>query len=135
MIDVLLAHSNHVFNDRKQIQKMQPYPPLQTLLAASVLRRAGFTVGLCDVTLARPEETFQDRLEKLQPRLVVVCEDGFNFLSKMCLTRNREVSFWMAQTARERGIPIAVHSPDASDHVAAYLQAGFNYVLLGEVES
>ena len=45
MIDVLLAHSNHVFNDRKQIQKMQPYPPLQTLLAASVLRRAGFTVA------------------------------------------------------------------------------------------
>ena len=82
-----------------------------------------------------PEETFQDRLEKLQPRLVVVCEDGFNFLSKMCLTRNREVSFWMARTARERGIPIAAHSPDASDHVAGYLQAGFDYVLMGEVES
>ena len=41
----------------------------------------------------------------------------------------------MARTARERGIPIAVHSPDASDHVAGYLQAGFNYVLLGEVEN
>jgi anaerobic magnesium-protoporphyrin IX monomethyl ester cyclase len=135
MIDVLLTHSNHVFNDRKQIQKMQPYPPLQTLLAASVLRRAGFTVALCDVALTNPEETFQDRLEKLQPRLVVVCEDGFNFLSKMCLTRNREVSFWMARTARERGIPIAAHSPDASDQVAGYLRAGFNYVLLGEVES
>ena len=39
MADVLLAHSNHVYFDRKQARKMQPYPPLQTLLAAAVLRR------------------------------------------------------------------------------------------------
>jgi radical SAM superfamily enzyme YgiQ (UPF0313 family) len=135
MIDVLLAHSNHVFNDRKQVQKMQPYPPLETLIAASVLRRAGFTVGLCDVTLVEPEATFLELLKTLRPRLVVVCEDGFNFLSKMCLTRNREVSFWMAETAKKHGVPAAVHSPDASDHAAAYLSAGFDYVLLGEVES
>lgn len=49
--------------------------------------------------------------------------------------RNRNVSFWMAKTARKDGVSIAVHSPDASDHVASYLAAGFNYVLLGEVES
>jgi anaerobic magnesium-protoporphyrin IX monomethyl ester cyclase len=53
----------------------------------------------------------------------------------MCLMRNREVSFWMAKTAREHNVSIAVHSPDASDHVVNYLAAGFNYVLLGEVES
>jgi radical SAM superfamily enzyme YgiQ (UPF0313 family) len=135
MIDVLLAHSNHVFNDRKQAQKMQPYPPLETLIAASVLRSSGYSVGLCDVTLVEPEATFLEMLERLQPRLVLVCEDGFNFLSKMCLTRNRELSFWMARTAREHGVTVAAHSPDASDHAAQYLAAGFDYVLLGEVES
>jgi radical SAM superfamily enzyme YgiQ (UPF0313 family) len=135
MIDVLLAHSNHVFNDRKQAQKMQPYPPLETLIAASVLRGAGYSVGLCDVTLVEPEATFSEMLERLRPRLVLLCEDGFNFLSKMCLTRNRELSFWMANTAREHGITVAAHSPDASDHAAQYLAAGFDFVLLGEVES
>lgn len=135
MIDVLLAHSNHVFNDRKQAQKMQPYPPLETLIAASVLRGAGYSVALCDVTLVEPEAAFSEMLERLRPRLVLLCEDGFNFLSKMCLTRNRELSFWMAKTAREHGVTIAAHSPDASDHAARYLAAGFDFVLLGEVES
>ena len=32
--DVLLTHSYHLFYDRKQTRKMQPYPPLGTLYAA-----------------------------------------------------------------------------------------------------
>jgi hypothetical protein len=36
MADVLLAHSNHLFHDRKQAQKVQPYSPPQTLLAAAL---------------------------------------------------------------------------------------------------
>lgn len=134
MIDVLLTHSNHLFNDRKQIEKMQPYPPLQTLLAAAALKQAGFTVALCDVTLESPEEKFTAMLRQYVPRLVVVCEDDFNFLTKMCLAPNRELSFWMAKMARERGYTIAVHGSDSSDHRITYLQAGFQYVLLGEPE-
>ncbi len=135
MADVLLAHSNHLFQDRKQVEKMQPYPPLQTLFAASLLRQAGIGTALCDVTLAAPEEAFLRALGASSPRLIVLCEDDFNFLSKMCLRRNRELAFWMAAAARERGISVAVHGSDSTDHVAAYLDAGFDYVLVGEVES
>jgi anaerobic magnesium-protoporphyrin IX monomethyl ester cyclase len=135
MADVLLTHSNHLFYDRKQTEKMQPYPPLQTLLAAAVLRQAGISVELCDVTLESPEAKFEALLDRFRPRLVVVCEDDFNFLSKMCLGRNRELAFWMTRTARERGIPTAAHGSDASDHAAEYLQAGFDHVMIGEVEA
>ena len=38
MTDVLLTHSYHLPYDRKQVRKMQPYLPLGTLYAASVLR-------------------------------------------------------------------------------------------------
>jgi radical SAM superfamily enzyme YgiQ (UPF0313 family) len=134
-VDVLLTHSNHVFNDRKQTEKMQPYPPLQTLLAASVLREAGLSVAFCDVAFDAPEEKFEAMLWECAPRLVVVCEDDFNFLSKMCLGRNREVAFWMANVARRHGLTIAVHGSDASDHVNQYIDAGFQYVLIGEVEA
>src|SRR5581483_2665653 len=106
MADVLLAHSNHLFSDPKQVQKMQPYPPLQTLLAASVLREAGLKVAFCDVAFDIPEEHFETLLRSYAPRLVVVCEDDFNFLSKMCLSRNRDVAFWMAQAARRHGFTI-----------------------------
>lgn len=134
-VDVLLTHSNHVFNDRKQTEKMQPYPPLQTLLAAAVLRDAGLSVAFCDVAFDAPEDKFEAMLRDCAPRLVVVCEDDFNFLSKMCLGRNREVAFGMAKTARELGYTTAVHGSDASDHVNQFINAGFEYVLIGEVET
>src|SRR5580658_6169805 len=135
MTDVLLTHSNHLFFDRKQISKMQPYPPLQTLLGAAALREHGISVGLFDVTLNAPEKGFAEALIAHSPRLVVVCEDDFNFLSKMCLGRNRELAFSMAAAARARGVTVAAHGSDASDHVNEYLDAGFDSVLIGEVET
>ncbi len=133
--DVLLTHSNHVFKDQKQTEKMQPYPPLQTLLAAAVLQEAGLKVAFCDVAFNAPEQYFEQMLRACAPRLVVVCEDDFNFLSKMCLSRNREVAFRMAQLARRYDVPIAAHGADASDHADQYVNAGFHYVLIGEVEA
>src|ERR1700682_3632298 len=134
MVDILLTHSNHLYNDRKQVRKMQPYPPLETLLAAACLRRAGYEVALFDATLESPESGFERALERHQPRLVAVCEDNFNFLTKMCLTRNRELAWWMARTARQEGIPAIVNGPDAADRAPDYLRAGFDYVIAGEVE-
>ena len=134
-IDVLLTHSNHLFYDSKQAQKMQPYPPLQTLLAAALLRQAGMQVSVFDPTFDSPEEKLNVILSSCKQGLVAVCEDDFNFLSKMCLARNRELAFWMAKTARAYGCRTAVHGSDASDHVKEYLDAGFDYVLIGEVEA
>jgi len=135
MADVLLTHSNHLYSDPKQISKMQPYPPLQTILAAAVLEQHGIETALYDPTLDSPQEGFRAALEHHRPRLVVVCEDDFNFLSKMCLGRNRELAFWMARTAANLGIEVVAHGSDASDHAAEYLAAGFGTVMVGEVES
>ena len=109
MGDVLLTHSNHVYSDRKQTEKMQPYPPLQTLLVASVLRAHQIDVALFDPALVLPDEGFVSALDGNPPDCVLVCEDDFNFLSKMCLLRNRELAFRMAARARERGIPVCSH--------------------------
>lgn len=134
MVDVLLTHSNHLYNDRKQVRKMQPYPPLQTLIAAACLRREGYRVALFDASLAPPEAGFREALERYQPRMVAVCEDNFNFLTKMCLLRNRELACWMAGAARQAGVPAIVNGSDAADRAAEYLGAGFAYVVEGEVE-
>ncbi|MBI3696654.1 MAG: cobalamin B12-binding domain-containing protein, partial [Acidobacteria bacterium] len=134
MTDILLAHCNHLYFDRKQVRKMQPYPPLQTLLAAAVLRQEGFQVALFDATLEEPEQGFRAALERRRPRLVALCEDNFNFLTKMCLTRNRELALFMCRTARQAGLPVLVNGSDASDHVEEYLEGGADFVLIGEVE-
>src|SRR5206468_10180387 len=104
MVDVLLAHSNHIYNDRKQIEKMQPYPPLQTIMVAALLRDAGHSVALCDVTFEPPEQKIRQSVHEYRPRLLAVYEDGFNFLNKMCLSRNRELAYAMAQIARSENI-------------------------------
>jgi radical SAM superfamily enzyme YgiQ (UPF0313 family) len=133
-MDVLLTHSNHVFSDEKQRRKMEPYPPLQTLLAAAVLRDASLAVTVCDIALNSPEETLTRAIREAAPCLVVVCEDDFNFLTKMCLSRNRELAFWTAGLAREHSCPVAVHGSDSTDRIEEYLHAGFTYVVIGEVE-
>ncbi len=135
MADVLLTHSNHLYSDRKQARKMQPYPPLQTLIAAAQLREAGFSVALFDpALLSTPLEDFRAALRTHRPRLVAVVEDNFNFLTKMCLMRNRELAFGMCAAADEAGVPAVANGSDATDRAAEYLRAGFAMVLPGEVE-
>jgi anaerobic magnesium-protoporphyrin IX monomethyl ester cyclase len=132
--DVLLTHSYHLYYDRKQTRKMQPYPPLGTLYAAALLRNAGISVAVFDSMLSDPEREFEAALERHSPRIVVVYEDNFNFLSKMCLTRMREVAYHILEISRQAGAAVLVNGSDASDHVEEYLQKGFHYVLLGEAE-
>ncbi len=134
MADVLLTHSNHLYSDPKQVRKMEPYPPLQTLLAAACLRREGFEVALFDATFTPPQEAFPEALDRYRPRLVAICEDNFNFLTKMCLGNNRRTAFRMIEKAREAGIPVLVNGSDAADNAGSYLEAGADAVILGELE-
>ncbi len=135
---VLLTHANHVRSDAKQEARMQPYPPLQTLLAAAVLRQHDFPVSFFDPallpSLSEVQAGFVETLQRDRPGLVVVCDDDFNFLTKMCLLHNRNLAFWFAQAAQEAGVPAIVHGSDSTDRPAIYLEAGFAAVITGEVE-
>lgn len=134
MADVLLTHSYHLYYDRKQTRKMQPYPPLGTLYAAALLRSAGVSVALFDTMLSDPETGFETALKQHCPKIVVIFEDNFNFLSKMCLTRMREVAYGILEASLRFGAEVLVNGSDASDHTLDYLQKGFRCVLLGEAE-
>ena len=134
MTDVLLTHSYHLFYDRKQAQRMQPYPPLGTLYAAAVLQEAGYSVGLFDGMLTEPMEGFRQALQIHRPQIVAIYEDDFNFLTKMCLTRMRELAWHMIEQARRSGAQVVVHGSDAIDHASEYLSQGSSCVLLGESE-
>jgi anaerobic magnesium-protoporphyrin IX monomethyl ester cyclase len=134
MVDVLVTHSYHLAFDPKQLRKMQPYPPLATLYAATALRDRGISVAVFDSMLEEPTRGFDRALDEHRPRIVVVYEDDFNFLSKMCLTRMREVAWGMAAAARALGAITIVHGSDATDHTELFLRNGFDYVCRGEAE-
>jgi anaerobic magnesium-protoporphyrin IX monomethyl ester cyclase len=134
LADVLLAHSYYLRLDPKQWAKMRPYPPLNTMYAASVLRDRGVDVALFDAMLAADESEFAASLAEHGPRIVVLYEDNFNFLSKMCLTRMREAALAMVAMARAAGCRVAVSGADVTDHADVYLAGGAEACLIGEGE-
>ncbi|MFL6203070.1 MAG: B12-binding domain-containing radical SAM protein [Thermoanaerobaculia bacterium] len=134
MSDVLLGHSFFLRNDPKQVQKMRPYAPLGTLYAASHLRERGYEVALFDATLAAGEHEFEEALARHSPRFVVLFEDSFNFLTKMCLTHAREAAWRMSARARAAGAAVIASSSDVTDHPDLYFAHGVEYALVGEAD-
>jgi radical SAM superfamily enzyme YgiQ (UPF0313 family) len=134
MIDVLLGQAYYLRFDAKMWAAAQPYPPLGALYAAAVLRARGVQVALFDAMLAASEDEWAAALDRERPRLAVIYEDSFNYLSKMCLLRMRQAAFAMITASVERGIPVLVSGSDASDHPQLYLARGARAVVTGEGE-
>ncbi|MBC8162751.1 MAG: B12-binding domain-containing radical SAM protein [Roseiflexaceae bacterium] len=132
MSEILFGQSYYLRFDPKLWEAMQPYPPLGTLYAASLLRERGYAVALFDAMLAESEAEWQQALEREQPRFAVIYEDNFNYLSKMCLLRMRQAAFTMITMAKAHGCTVIVGGSDASDHAEAYHAAGADFVLIGE---
>jgi len=134
MADILFTHSYFYKFDEKQWNNRQPYPPYGTLCAAAVLRDCGFDVALFDTNLRDSPDEIRPALSPAAPRYLVIYDDGFNYLTKMCLTRMREAAFQMAKIGRKAGCTVIVSSSDATDHCAEYLAEGADFILLGEGE-
>jgi anaerobic magnesium-protoporphyrin IX monomethyl ester cyclase len=131
---VLFTHSYFLRFDPKQWKTGQPYAPLGTLYAAGLLREKGFEVALHDVQFAKHPDEILPILQEKEPGYFIIYDDGFNYLTKMCLTNMREAAFKMIAHAKERSCTVIVSSSDATDHFEKYLDAGADFVLLGEAE-
>jgi|SRR6185312_8249754 len=134
MANVLFTHSYFMRFDPKQWKQQQPYPPLGTIFAASVIREAGHNAFLFDTMFSESPDEIIALLERHKPAYLVIYDDGFNYLTKMCLTNMREAAFKMAQYAKQRGCKVIVCSSDAADHYEKYLDNGADFVILGEGE-
>lgn len=132
--NVLLTHSYFLQFDAKQKKLGQPYAPLGTLYAAAVLRQHHFPVTVYDVMFAQNAAEILPALVKQQPAYFVIYDDGFNYLTKMCLTNMRKAAFQLIDLAKKRGCTVLVSSSDSTDHAEEYLAAGADYILLGEAE-
>jgi anaerobic magnesium-protoporphyrin IX monomethyl ester cyclase len=132
MLSILVGHSYFLRFDRKQWERAKPYPPLATLQTAASLRSAGHSVAVFDAMLADGPEQFSHQLRDVEPQLVVLYEDNFNFLSKMCLDKMRNAACRMISASRDRGARVFVAGSDATDNPQVYLNAGADVVLLGE---
>lgn len=134
MDKILFTHSYFLRFDPKQWATGQPYPPLATLYAAAVVRESGNDVSLYDTMFSRSPEEIVPALEEFNPRFLVIYDDGFNYLTKMCLTNMREAAFRMCRLGKDRGCTVIVSSSDSTDQYKKYLNEGADFILLGEAE-
>lgn len=133
-MNVLFTHSYFLHFDQKQWEQSKPYPPLATIQTASLLRENGFNVALFDTNFRRSASEIIPELDRQQPDILVIYDDGFNYLTKMCLTKMREAAYEMIGFAKERDIHVIVSSSDSTDHFDSYLAKGADEVLLGEAD-
>ncbi len=134
MSSVLFAHGHLLRFDRKQFAIGKPYPPLATITAAAYLRSLGHDVALYDPTLDEDTRGFAAVLARTAPAVLVLYDDVFNWFTKMCLSRMREAALDMVRQARAAGVRVVVSGHDAADAPQIYLQAGAEFVVVGEGE-
>ncbi|MCH7724326.1 MAG: B12-binding domain-containing radical SAM protein [Bacteroidetes bacterium] len=134
MSKILFTHSYFYRFDPKQWKAKQPYPPLGTLYGAAYLRTKGYGVSLFDTNLKKSPDEIVPVLKEEKPKYLVIFDDGFNYLTKMCLTNMREAAFRLTELGKEAGCTVIVSSSDSTDHYDMYLSKGANYVILGEAE-
>lgn len=131
---LLFTHSYFLTFDVKQIHHGQPYPPLGTILAASLLRQNNYDVALFDTMFCENPLEIEKELINHKPDILVVYDDGFNYLTKMCLSNMREAAFKMQEIAKKYGCKIIVTSSDAADNAELYLTNFSDFVIIGEGE-
>lgn len=111
-----------------------PYPPLATLYALAYLRQNGFEVKLFDTQFCLSANEIHETIDSYNPDVFVIYDDGFNYLTKMCLTNMREAAYKMQTYAKQKGCKIVVSSSDATDHAKEYLSNNADVVIIGEAE-
>jgi anaerobic magnesium-protoporphyrin IX monomethyl ester cyclase len=135
MKKILCTHSYFLRFDPKQWATGKPYAPLGTLLAVSFLKENGYPVSFFDTMFSKQPEEIIPILDTRKPDIFIIYDDGFNYLTKMCLDNMRQAAFKIIRYAKERDCTVIISSSDSTDHFELYLQQGADFVLLGEAEA
>jgi radical SAM superfamily enzyme YgiQ (UPF0313 family) len=134
MENILFTHSYFLRFDPKQWKTAQPYAPLGTMYAGSLMRENGYEVALHDTMFTHSPDEVLPYIQKHSPKFFVIYDDGFNYLTKMCLTNMREAAFEMIQLAKRNDCIVIVSSSDSTDRYEMYLDKGADFIMMGEAE-
>jgi len=130
---ILIGQSYFRALDPKELERKMPYPPLGALYAASILKQ-DHDVIFFDAMISRSPMEFILFIIETKPDLLLIYDDEFNYLTKMCLSNMREAAISFVTTAKALSIPAVIYSSDATDFPDSYLNAGCDAIIYGEGE-
>lgn len=131
---ILLAQSYFRVLDPKELERQMPYPALGALYAASILKNLKHEIIFFDSMLSSNPVELNLKIKETKPDLLLIYDDEFNYLTKMCLSNMRDAAAGFIKTAKELNIPSLIYSSDATDFPAPYLDSGCEAVIYGEGE-
>ena len=131
---ILLGQSYFRILDEKEQKRNMPYPPLGSLYAAAILKGLGHEVIFYDAMLSGGVNDFISKINSEKPDILVIYDDEFNYLTKMCLSKMRDAAVESIKTAKRFFVPVIVYSSDAADFPAEYFNAGCDTIIYGEGE-
>jgi radical SAM superfamily enzyme YgiQ (UPF0313 family) len=131
---ILIGQSYFRVLDPKELERRMPYPPLGTIYAATILKKLGHEIIFYDSMLSENHESFNDKISSIKPDLVLIYDDEFNYLTKMCLSNMRNAALSFIKTAKLYDLPVIVYSSDATDFYEPYFEAGCDAIIYGEGE-
>jgi radical SAM superfamily enzyme YgiQ (UPF0313 family) len=123
MADLLLTHGYFLYEDEKELQIMKPYPPLGLMYISAYLRRAGFSVELCDTTFTQRD----DLVAKLRTESGGVLGIYTNLMT-------RKPVLEITAVARANGWTVLLGGPESANYPDEYLRRGADVVVIGEGE-
>ena len=124
MPDILLTHGYFLYEDPKELQIMKPYAPLGILYLCSHLQAKGFDVEVFDTTFSS-RDALVTRLQTGTPSVLGIYAN--------LMTRANVVQ--LLRIAREAGWTTIVGGPEPGAYAQEYLEAGAQYVVMGEGET
>ncbi len=131
---VFVTHSYFYQLDPKQWKNKTPFPPLGTITALAALKEQNYNTEFYDVALDSSPALGEKKIINSEADVVVIYDDGFNYLTKMCLTNMRHACFELIAAAKTIGAKVIVSSSDSTDHYEMYHDKGADIVLEGEGE-
>jgi radical SAM superfamily enzyme YgiQ (UPF0313 family) len=122
-MDILLTHGYFLYEDPKELQIMKPYPPLGILYICAHLRGKGMQVQVFDSTFSSRQQLF-DVIEKGPPSVLGIYAN--------LMTRPNVVE--ILRCAKDAGWKTIVGGPEPAAYIEQYLDAGADFVVIGEGE-
>lgn len=125
-MSILLTHGYYISDDPKEQKIMKPYPPLGLLYVSAYLTSKGIANYVFDSTFYSREEQLDFILEK-QPKVVAIYTN--------LMTKVEVVKLIKTLQSEKFDFPkIILGGPDVSYNLENYLNAGADFLVIGEGE-
>ncbi len=126
-MSLLLTHGYFIGEDGKEQKIMRPYPPLGILYISAYLKHQGIPVDIFDSTFST-KEIFKENLLATKPTIIAFY---VNLMTKINIL---QLVKWIREQETLKHCKIIFGGPDVTYNTQEYLNAGADFIVIGEGE-